>query len=448
MQMPGSYLTDEFVMRVLGPGSGGELAWDILNGVFVMLAALWIAGKERPSAAIVAASLAYLWHLKDGAWNLGERDWTVTMLLLLSIACLFQFLRSNRPVWMGPAFFCAGLAATIKPPALMVTVACALLVLWNSRRTSSSVRRVVLWSTLGLLVPLAVVAIYLFRFQAFHEFLASATQLTSYYASLQRVSFINLLRGIRLPIQLGILAFVFFLLNRSWRSTESLVLLVAILCAGAMYLMQGKGFSYHIYPVVAFLFIWLVLELEKSSKVNWPRALASGCVLAILIVRLSLYSIAAEQTAVYPMGTLDSLQQDLTTLNVPDLSGHIQCLDMTLGSCLNVLYRMKLVQSTGYLSDFYLFPSKPTSLTESYQRQFYQLVSANPPKIFILSSHTWPGDTESYAQLSNFPVLQQYLDRDYVVVKDYPLKTRAVYRVIGSTATSRCTAQVCGTRIQ
>jgi len=220
-------------------------------------------------------------------------------------------------------------------------------------------------------------------------------------------------------------------LNRSWRSTESLVLLVATLCAGAMYLIQGKGFSYHTYPVVAFLFIWLVLELEKSSKVNGPRALASGCVLALLIVNLSLRSISSEQAAVYPMGTLDSLQHDLTALDLPDLSGHIQCLDMTLGSCLNVLYRMKLVQSTGYLSDFYLFPSKPTSLTDRYQRQFYQLVSANPPKIFILSSHTWPGDTESYAQLSNFPVLQQYLDREYVVVRDHPINKSGVsgYRI-------------------
>ena len=369
MQMPGSYLTDEFVMRVLGPGSGGELAWDIINGVFVMLAALWIAGKERRAAAIVAASLAYLWHLKDGAWFLGERDWTVAMLLLLSIACLLQFLRSSWPVWMGSAFFCAGLATTIKPPALLVTVACALLILWNPRRSSSSARQVVLWSTFGLLVPFAVVAIYIFRFHVFHEFLASATQLTAYYASLQHVSFMKLLRGIRLLVLLGVLAFIFFLLNRSWRSTESLMLLVATLCAGAMYLIQGKGFSYHTYPVVAFLFIWLVLELEKSSRVNWSRALVSGCVLAVLIVDLSLISISREESAIYPMGTLDSLQQDLTALNVPDLSGHIQCLDMTLGSCLNVLYRMKLVQSTGYLSDFYLFPSRPTSLTDRYQRQ-------------------------------------------------------------------------------
>ncbi len=419
MNMPGSYLTDDFVIRFLGPGSGGELAWDLLNGVFVMIAALWIAGKEYRSAAVIAGSLAYLWHLKDGAWCLGERDWTVAALLLLSVGCLLQFVRNNRAIWTGAAFLCAGLAATIKPPAVMVTLACAILIAWKSRRDSSSAKAAISWSALGLSLPVAIVLLYLLKFHVFHDFLTNTTKLTSFYAGLQRQGLRYLLRVIDVPLKVCIPAFAFFLLNKSWRSTESLVLFVATSCALAMYILQGKGFPYHTYPVIAIALIWLVPELQKSINAHSLRSIPAGCLLLLLVLKLSLFSLAGERSAVYGMGTLDNLQRDLTALNEPNLSGHIQCLDMTLGSCLNVLYRMQLVQSTGYIADFYLFPSRATPLTDDYQRQFYRMITATPPRVFVLSSQTWPGEFNSYAQLGNFPLLQHYLESNYVVTKEY-----------------------------
>lgn len=358
-------------------------------------------------------------HLRDGAWCLGERDWTVSMLLLLSVACLIQFLRAYQPVWIGWSFVCAGLASSIKPPAMLLTAACVFVVLLKTRRYSPFTGRIVFWSMVGLMVPTAIFALYLFKFHVIHDFVATATELIPYYASLQRQSLSKLLGLIHQPIRLGQLALAFFLLNRSWRCTSSLVLLAATLCGFAIYVLQGKGFVYHMYPVITFVVLWLILEVEKSLRQNSPWVLASGGLLLFIVVKLSIVSLSQERSAVYPMGTYKNLEQDLIALDIPDLSGHIQCLDMTMGSCINVLYRLKLVQSTGYISDFYLFPNKPTPLTNQYQQRFYQLITTSPPKLFVLSSQTWPGDTQNYAQLSNYPTLKHFIETEYLVAKEY-----------------------------
>jgi hypothetical protein len=431
MQMPGTYLSDALVIRILGPGIGGEISWDILNGLVVIAAAMWIAGKGRRTAAVLAGSLSYLMHLRDGAWCLGERDWTVSMLLLLSVACLIQFLREYQAIWIGWSFVCAGLASSIKPPAMLLTVACVVVVLLKTRRCSPFTGKIVLWSTAGLMVPTVIFAVYLFKFHVLHDFVVTTTGLIPYYASLQRQSLPMLLGLIHQPIRLGEIALFVFLLNKSWRSTASLVLLTATVCGFAIYILQGKGFAYHMYPVITFVVLWMILEVEKSLRQNSPWTLASGGLLLFVVMRLSIISLSQERSTLYPMGTYNSLERDLAALDVPDLSGHIQCLDMTTGSCINTLYRLKLVQSTGYISDFYLFANKPTPLTNQYQQRFYQLITANPPRIFVLSSHTWPGDTQSYAQLSNYSTLKNFIENDYFVAKEYDGKNGGLssYRI-------------------
>lgn len=68
MQMPGSYLTDDLVIRLLGPGIGGEITWDILNGLVVIAAAMWIAGKRHRIAAVTCRK-SRLFDASEG-WGL------------------------------------------------------------------------------------------------------------------------------------------------------------------------------------------------------------------------------------------------------------------------------------------------------------------------------------------------------------------------------------------
>jgi hypothetical protein len=419
MQMPGSYITDELVIHILGPGSGAEIIWDFLNCVITVLAAAWITGPKRRAAGLIAGCLTCMWHLKDGAWCLGERDWVVTALLFLSVACLLQSIRKNQSAWVGLAFLCAGLAASIKPPALLIPLACFGVILVRVAPRASFIKGSVFWSVLGLLVPMSIVAAYILSFNVMHEFIKSMTSLTPYYASLQRLSVKTLISSVTILIQLGIIAAAMFFAKKSWRSTESSLLLVAAACGGLLYLIQGKGFSYHAYVFAGFVMLWMMYELSDENRTLTLWSFSQSIALALLVLWMARLSLSIEKVTPYPTGTVDSLERDLRSLNVKELSGHVQCLDMTLGGCLDVLYRLRLVQSTGYISDFYLFPRQPTPLTDEYQKRFYQSVTENPPAVFILSSHTWPGDSFGYSKVSNFPLLQQLLENRYKVRNEH-----------------------------
>jgi hypothetical protein len=132
----------------------------------------------------------------------------------------------------------------------------------------------------------------------------------------------------------------------------------------------------------------------------------------------------------YPLATISHLEQDLGDLGGSGLSGHIQCLDMTEGGCINVLYRMKLVQSTGFIYDFYLFPKQPSAAVESLQARFLHEVEAGPPRVIVLSSQTWPGGTQSYQQIKNWPAFNGFLLGRYELNREFPIQKRSAgYRI-------------------
>jgi hypothetical protein len=115
------------------------------------------------------------------------------------------------------------------------------------------------------------------------------------------------------------------------------------------------------------------------------------------------------------MGTLLHLQADLMRLGGPQLSGRVQCLDMTHGECINALYRLQLVQSTGFIYDFVLFPERPTAVTDALQSRFMRLISARPPRVFVLSEQVWPGGGRGYTQLMRWPAFAQFLQQNYAL---------------------------------
>ena len=380
MNMPGTYVIEGAAMHVLGGGAFGRWLWDMLLGLLAVLSNVWIAGRGRRSAGFVGGALAYLFHLSDGAWNLGQRDWTVAVLLLMGFGCLFAGLRGRRPAWMaGFTCFC-GLAASIKPPVLGIGVVFVGAVCWLvARRSEDSVNSkrlagvenfdgadgslgagrawaaYLLWAGLGLAVPCGLVAEFLLHWGNTKEFLGVLHGLVAYYAGLQRLSVGHLIaasfhmKSILLP------ALAVFLLGRRWRRRDADLLLLAAVTGGALFVVQGKGWNYHLYTELAFALLWGMGEFQAAlegattqrARVMGKGIAASALLFATLV--LAPRMLWAEHRNTYPMETLTNLQHDLTALGGSRLSGKVQCLDMTLGGCINVLYGMHLLQATGYL---------------------------------------------------------------------------------------------------
>ena len=120
----------------------------------------------------------------------------------------------------------------------------------------------------------------------------------------------------------------------------------------------------------------------------------------------------------YDESALFSLQQDLEALGGPALSGHVQCLEMVSG-CINDLYRMRLVQSTGFISDFFVFTHQRIPALEALRARFLSETGARPPKVMVLFASDWASDHVSYRQLDNWPALRDFLQSGYVLYRDH-----------------------------
>ena len=278
MQMPGSYITDWVMIHVLGPNvASGCFLWDLLTAISLTIAAAWIAGQGRRIAGVVAAMLAYLLHFGSaGAMSLAQRDWTVAALLLLSTACLVQVARSRRNAWIAAAFLFAGCAATIKPPALLIP-GIVLLTLWyTTGRSVKLLVRFALYACLGVLAPFLAVFLFLVHYHALSAFWSDLHGLLPYYAGLHRVSFSTLCWTARIELAFLLASFALSLWNRSRSLLEHKLLAIASLSAFVYYVLQGKGFWYHLYPLLAFALLWLMLEIERNLQERKPMLGFSG----------------------------------------------------------------------------------------------------------------------------------------------------------------------------
>ena len=362
MNMPGSYMFEWLAMRVFGGGDLGWRLWDFVLGAVTISTAAWLTGPGKRSAGIAAGAFAYILHLKDGAFNEGQRDWLVAVLLLVSFGFLFESIRSRRAEWMAGFMCFAGLAASIKPPALgfgICFLAAACWIVRQDRLPGQALwQRFVLWSVAGGLVPLLIVVTFLLYWGVVPDFLWQLEHFLPWFATLQRLPLGLLLRTALTPMALRYFLFgpiLLFILRRSWRRWESTLLLCAALAGAVHYVIQGKGWGYHLYPELMFIVLWAMLELNDTLQdTTWKRAIALAALLVILPYTTYRY-LRIERLMAYPMATLSHLEQDLGSLGGAQLSGHVQCLDMTMAGCINVLYRMKLVQSTGFIYDYYLF---------------------------------------------------------------------------------------------
>ena len=250
-------------------------------------------------------------------------------------------------------------------------------------------------------MPAFIVVVFLLKWHVAGSFIDTSRSLVPYYASLQNLSFEQLLWS-SLNVQLrllGVAALVLLCMNRSWHSLESILLLGGVLSGVLLYALQGKGWSYHQYPIVAFLALWLMLETEKALRNDGIRAWFAAATLTVVVLVFTRNLLLQQRTNVYPTGTMLHLESDLNRLGAAQLSGHVQCLDMTLAGCINVLYRLRIVQSTGFIYDYYLFPEHATTVTTSLQNRFLEQVRTDPPKVTLFSAskfgpaEAW--DTES-----------------------------------------------------
>jgi hypothetical protein len=412
MNMPGSYMTEWFAMHVFGTTDAAWRVFDIFLMALAALAAYRIVQPTGRVYAIIAAALITLYHVGSGTPDVGQRDYIVAVLLLWGAAFALDALHLQRPSLMFLAGISLAWSAAVKPTGVPFDLLLLLLVLLALQRRMLPIIPYIFWGFIGALIPSLAVLLFLMHFHALQPFLVLLHTLIPYHRSNGNLP-IHILLFRWLYWMFYPLAIATLVLAFSWGRARILrvtLLTFGFLCGWFAYLYQGKGWTYHGSTAMLFL---IVLTAVLAATSRRPRLAAVAIALASLAPALY-FPVSIYRHSRFTNYALEqSLTNELNSLGGPALSHHVQCLDWNAG-CLNVLYRMQLVQSTGFIYDYYLFPAHPAAATATQQTNFLAVVQAAPPRVIIITSHDWPA-FQGFNKLDRWPQFEQWLNAHYTL---------------------------------
>jgi hypothetical protein len=417
INMPGIYLVNWSVMHTLG---GGSVAWRVFDFILIAIAAWAMIAIARPYdwlGGLFGATLFILFHGRDGAGQEGQRDFIIAVLLLCAYAFLFDAFR-NRRQWPMFAFgLCAGIAATIKPTPLPFAVLLLVVAAIRCKRTGQPVLKPALYAMLGLLIPIAVVGVFLTREHSLGSFWYLLRVELPFYQALGRLPFSRLMVLIATASikTVAIIALAIAVMKRDWWNWEGKLLVTGILFGVASYVAQAKAFPYHRYPMLAFLFLWAGMQMIPALRARgMVRALGfAGVGYVVILAPIYMYKAVHK---VWDPAYIDSLAADLNQLGGDRLSGHVQCVTMQ-ADCHDTLYRMRLLQSTGLFYDYLIFGSPQQQVIRDSRARFWREFETNTPQVVVLGGGLFPYQ-HGYGKLASWPLFEQELASHYTLYVD------------------------------
>src|SRR5207237_10076292 len=223
-------------------------------------AAPW--GRLASSAgALVFAT----YHLAGGAWQSGQRDFVLCAFLLLSALGVVRALEHGRwasLVWSGAAL---GAGITVKPHAALFAGALAAVVAVAAARTcglATAAGATAVFAAAAAVAPLVVLG-WLAAVGGLAAWRDVVTgYLIPFYARLGRASSWSVYRWHAwIPIALGVVVSLAGAARRRGVGARHLVAALGLAYGLAHYVLQGKGWEYHLYPLAAFAAVLVPPEL-------------------------------------------------------------------------------------------------------------------------------------------------------------------------------------------
>jgi dolichyl-phosphate-mannose-protein mannosyltransferase len=421
MNMPGAYLIHLTVLAIGGPG---DVTWRVFERGWLAATSVLAYFYCRPLcdrwSAAVAGLLFAIHHLGGGPSLAGQRDFLLCLFLL---AGAYGVARSSERGGRLPPLLVAGLilgfATMVKPLAGLFLVASAgAAALGRYRAGRSGLTGAAAVAGAGLVVPALMLG------------------WLAWIGGLRDL--ILILAGWTLPFysQVGSRSSWHVLVSLNWALLGGLALLGALRSVPEPYHMrralavvgvaygllhfgfQGKGYDYHLYPLALFLCLLCALALapethdagsERRRLDRHSRALAIGLV-AVTIVVLGARGVERlnQPWEAQRAERVDAVVADLRKLLAPGET--VQVLGPPGG---HVLLRLGLRQPTRFFTDFQFYVWTTDPRIQALRAEFVAGLEARPPAAIV----AFPGRDANgpYGRLSDFPALNQFLERRYAI---------------------------------
>jgi len=425
MNFPGVYLLHLLVLTTVGAGDLAwrlfDLAWLAATGVVLFaIAAPW----GRP-AALGAALFFALYHVAGGAWQAGQRDFLLCVFLLAGALGVARWTEARagagagRPVGLVGGGLALGAALMVKPHAIGLAAAFAVLVAATARRSKDGIVRPVGILVAGVaVVPLAV-GIWLAAAGALPAWRSIVLDyLIPLYSRLGRSRPWLIYRpDVWLAIAVGVPLSVAAAIAGRRFGPRHAVAAVGTAYGVAHFLAQAKGWEYHLYPLAAFATLLLFAEVGVAA--SSPRRPAAIAVLLAVLVPAAL--LAGKAAATSPAGwerakaaQAHRLSDELAARLRP--GDTVQVLDTT-GGGIHALLRLGVSEPTRFIYDFHFFHDLGHPTIEALRRELVRGLDARPPRLIVLFEEGWPSG--GYARLDSFVELRERLAR-YDLVRPGP----------------------------
>ena len=412
MNLPGVYLIHIIVLKVFGASDAGwrlfDLLWLVLTNCL-----LWALCCSRGKGWAIASVLLYsAFHLSSGAPGMGQRDYfEFTFLaggLVLAIRALESGPDRRRLFLSGLAL---GYAVSIKPLAILLLAAVAILAATRSGCTRSEQAKSVGATLAGGLVAPALFTVWLAAIGGLKPFLVTFAGVMPLYSKMHDRPFLQYLAEywpIWLPCILAIPVTMLY-----GRPDSRRLLLVMGVAYGALhYAAQGKGWLYQLYPLVGFGGALMAANLEMLSRTTRRRTIVAATALTVFFtLAIGCWDSRLQPANALTVDTLDtvaSLERDMRPQLAPGVT--VQSFDTTAG-CSHALMRMNAPMPTPYLCDYLFYGDPAEPYVRTIQDRFMADMRARPPTFLVVYRWGWPSG--QYERLARFPALQQWIRDSY-----------------------------------
>lgn len=424
MNMPGAYLVEHFALHTFGASDLGWRFWDYSLCAVAVASMFSIARRYDWLAAVLAGGFFTLMHGADGPMSAGQRDEVMAVLLIASTALLFEAVRRQQSPLAGLFGFAAAMAAAIKPTVGLFFPLALALALGHLGQERKSYRSYLVWALGGATVAAAIVLGYLLKWQAFGAFIHLLGQVIPHYAGTNQMPWLRMLWITLLPPLYFYVGLALLVALPGWRKQwnwEQAVLLAGALVGLVNFYAQRKGFPQHRYTLTTFLLLWASLQLVAAMGGTGPRRHAAVAAVAITMVVYIPRNL--DWMRFHPSRNNFSfyLANDLRSLGTEQLQGKVQCLDVVDG-CLNALFHLRVVQSTGSTGDLLLFLPQDSPTVEEARANFQATVERNPPDVYVLGNWQFGVLRHTFDKVDTWPAFRDKLSSQYILAiqREFP----------------------------
>jgi hypothetical protein len=304
---------------------------------------------------------------------------------------------------------------TIKPHAILFALGLAVLVLVTPRGEGSRWRAPALLVGGLVLVPLGVVSwlASIGGLGAWREIVFD--YLVPLYSRLGRSASWTVYRWRLWPAIGVVLALSIGHALASRRATFRHAVVLTGLGYGVLhYVVQGKGWEYHLEPLAAFASVLLFSEVAAALR-SRPALVGAPLIAGLTILVVLLGGTGGDNAEADWIWDKERQVRLLTEDLGPRLQrgDRVQVLDTTDGG-VHALLRLGVVQPTRFLYDFHFFHDTEQPIIRALRAEFMAGLDLSPPRFIVLFKRGWPKGGE--ARIAEFPELAYRLKNDYVPI--------------------------------